>query len=69
MPLSLLGPGNGGRIRRISGSGDVRRFLGNLGFVEGMDVSVISDIGGNVIVSLLDSRVAINREMASHIYV
>ncbi len=69
MPLSMLGLGNGGRIQRISGSGEVRRFLGNLGFVEGREVKVLSDLGGDVIVGILDSRVAINRDMARHIYV
>ena len=69
MPLSMLGLGNGGRIQRISGSGEVRRFLGNLGSVEGREVKVLSDLGGDVIVGILDSRVAINRDMARHIYV
>ena len=69
MPLSMIGPGAAGRIQRISGSGEVRRFLSGLGFIEGREVKVLSDIGGNVIVGILDSRIAINRDMASHIYV
>ncbi len=69
MPLSMIGTGRSGKIQRISGSGDVRRFLANLGFVEGKEVTVLSEMGGNVIVGILDSRVAINRDMARHIYV
>lgn len=69
MPLSLLSSGNSGKIARISGSGDIRRYLQNLGFIEGMEVKVLSDIGGDVIVGVLDSRIALNKEMASHIYV
>lgn len=69
MPLSLLSSGNSGKIARISGSGDIRRYLQNLGFIEGREVKVLSDIGGDVIVGVLDSRIALNREMASHIYV
>ena len=69
MPLSLLSSGNSGKIARISGSGDIRRYLQNLGFIEGREVKVLSDIGGDVIVGILDSRVAINRDMARHIYV
>lgn len=69
MPLSMIGLGKSGRIQKITGSGDVRRFLGNLGFVEGREVTVLSDLGGDVIVGVLDSRVAINRDMARHIYV
>ena len=69
MPLSMIGTGQSGKIQRISGSGDVRRFLANLGFVEGKEVTVLSEMGGDVIVGILDSRVAINRDMARHIYV
>ncbi len=69
MPLSMIGLGKSGKIQKITGSGEVRRFLSNLGFVEGREVSVLSDLGGDVIVGILDSRIAINREMARHIYV
>ena len=65
----MIGLGKSGKIQRISGSGDVRRFLSNLGFVEGREVTVLSDLGGDVIVGILDSRIAINRDMARHIYV
>ena len=44
-------------------------FLANLGFVVGSEVTVISAIGGNVIVNIKDSRVAINQDMARHIMV
>ena len=69
MPLSMIGTGRSGKIQRISGSGDVRRFLANLGFVEGKEVTVLSEMGGNVIVGILDSRVAINRDIAMKIRV
>ncbi len=46
-----------------------KRFLANLGFVVGSEVTVISAIGGNVIVNIKDSRVAINQDMARHIMV
>ncbi len=44
-------------------------FLSNLGFVQGAEVTVLSAIGGNVIVNIKDSRVAINKDMARHIMV
>ncbi len=69
MPLSMMGTGMSGMIRRVTGSGEIRRFLQNLGFIEGREVTVLSDIGGDVIVGVLDSRIAINRDMARHIYV
>lgn len=69
MPLNMIGAGNSALVRRISGNDEIRRYLGNLGFVSGAEVSIVSEIGGNVIVNVKDSRVAINREMASHILV
>ena len=48
---------------------ETRRFLNNLGFVVGAEVSVVSAIGGNVIVNIKDSRVAINKDMAKRIMV
>ena len=56
-------------IQRIGGSEETRRFLANLGFVQGAEVTVLSAIGGNVIVNIKDSRVAINKDMARHIMV
>lgn len=41
---------------------ETRRFLANLGFVQGAEVTVLSAIGGNVIVNIKDSRVAINKD-------
>ena len=56
-------------IKKISGKEEVRRFLENLGFVAGAQVLLISKIGGNVIVQIRDSRVAISKEMAQKIIV
>ena len=69
MPLSMVGDGEEFLIKKISGKEEVRRFLENLGFVAGTQVSLVSKIGGNVIVQGKDSRVAISREMAQKIIV
>lgn len=69
MPLSLLGSGGIGTVCSLRGQEDTRRFLENLGFVPGTAVSVVSEIGGNVIVSVKDTRVAISRAMANKIFV
>ena len=69
MPLNMIGAGNSAFVRRVSGNDETRRYLGNLGFVDGAEVHVVSEIGGNVIVSIKDSRIAINKDMASHILV
>ena len=69
MPLTKLNIGETGEIKRIGGNEETRRFLNNLGFVVGAEVSVVSAIGGNVIVNIKDSRVAINKDMAKRIMV
>ena len=69
MPLSMVGDGEEFLIKKISGKEEVRRFLENLGFVAGTQGSLVSKIGGNVIVQVKDSRVAISREMAQKIIV
>ena len=65
-PLNI---GETGEIKRIGGNEETRRFLNNLGFVVGAEVVVVSAIGGNVIVNIKDSRVAINEDMAKRIMV
>ena len=69
MPLTMLNIGETGEIKRIGGNEETRRFLNNLGFVVRTEVSVVSAIGGNVIVNIKDSRVAINEDMAKRIMV
>lgn len=69
VPLSMVKTGETNSIKKIGGKEDVRRFLENLGFVTGGKITVVSVIGGNVIVNIKDSRVAISREMANKILV
>ena len=69
MPLTLAGIGEVNTIRRVGGNEETRRFLENLGFLAGTKITVLSAIGGNVIVNVRDSRVAINADMARHIMV
>lgn len=64
MPLTMMTTGESNVIRRVSGNEETRRFLENLGFVVGTKIEVLSSLGGNVIVNVKDSRVAINRDMA-----
>ena len=69
MPLTMAPVGKASKIQRVGGNDETKRFLANLGFVVGSEVTVISAIGGNVIVNIKDSRVAINQDMARHIMV
>lgn len=69
MPLTMAGIGENNVISRVGGNEETRRFLANLGFVVGAEVVVLSKIGGNVIVNVKDSRVAVNEDMARHIMI
>ena len=69
MPLSMVTDGESFLIKKIIGKEETRRFLENLGFVAGAEVSMISKINGNVIVQVKESRVAISREMAQKIII
>lgn len=69
MPLTMLNAGETNTIKRLGGKEETKRFLENLGFVIGGNVTVVSDIGGNLIVNVKDSRVAIGRDMANKIMV
>ena len=69
MPLTMVQNGEPTVIRRVGGKEETRRFLENLGFVAGGVVTVISETGGNMIVNVKDSRVAIVKDMANKIMV
>ncbi len=69
MPLSFATVGESATVRRIGGSPAVKKHLENLGFVPGSAVSVVSTLGGNVIVQVKDARVAISAEMAQKIMI
>ena len=69
LTLSLANKDEEYTIRKIGGSPEVKKHLENLGFVAGGSVSVISSIGGNLIVKVKESRVAINDEMARRIMI
>lgn len=69
MPLTMAKIGEVSVIKKVGGKEEARKFLESLGFVTGGAVTVISEIGGNMIVNVKDSRVAINREMANKIMI
>ncbi|MGE4213742.1 MAG: ferrous iron transport protein A [Anaerotignaceae bacterium] len=69
MPLSMVSNGEKMVIKQINGKDETRRFLENLGFVTGGDVIVVSEMCGNMIVNVKDTRVAISKSMANRIMV
>ena len=68
-PLILAAAGETNTIRKVSGNPEVKKHLEDLGFVVGGEVTVVSAIGGNLIVNVKESRIAISREMAGKIMV
>ena len=69
MPLTLASVGEENMILKIGGNPEVRSHLENLGFVAGGSVTVVSTIGGNLIVNVKNSRIAISRELAGKIMI
>lgn len=69
MPLTLASEDTVNIIRRVGGCPEVKKHLENLGFVAGGSVRIVSRLGGNVIVNVKESRVAISEEMARKIMV
>lgn len=67
MPLALADPGKLLHVEAIRGKDDVKRFLTNLGFVQGAEVVLISEMNGNVIVNVMGTRVAVSKSMATRI--
>ena len=69
MPLILADSGSENIVRKVGGTAEVRQHLADLGFNVGTPVTVVAAMGGNVIVKVKESRVAISREMAQRIFV
>ena len=68
-PLTMAGAGETVTIRKISGKDEVRQHLAELGFVVDSDVTVVSEIEGNLIVQVKDSRIALDKTMANRILI
>ncbi|MDD3822527.1 MAG: FeoA family protein [Sphaerochaetaceae bacterium] len=69
MPLTFVKVGESASIKMVLGKDETRRFLGSLGFTAGESVTVVSENGGNLILSIRDSRIALDRSMAQRIQV
>ncbi len=69
MPLTMATMGEVNKIVKVGGNEETRRCLEKLGFVAGTEITVVSSIGGNLIVNVKDSRIAVNEDMARHIVI
>ena len=68
-PLTLAKPGETVTIRKITGKDELRQHLAELGFVVDSTVTVVSEIAGNLILQVKDSRIALDRSMANRIMI
>ena len=69
MPLSMAQSGETQVVKKILGKDETKRFLESLGFIEGARVTIVSELAGNLIVNVKDTRVAISKSMANRIMV
>ena len=69
MPLTMAKPGETVTIRKITGKDETRQHLAELGFVVDSDVTVVSEISGNLILQVKDSRIALDKSMANRIMI
>ena len=69
MPLTLANVGEENMIKKIGGKPEVKKHLENLGFVAGGNVTIVTTMGGNIIVIVKESRIAISKEMAQKIMI
>lgn len=69
MPLTMVRCGETTTVKQIHGKDDARRFLESLGFVEGGKVTVISEMCGNLIVNVKETRIALSKTMANKIMI
>lgn len=69
MPLTMAKQGQECVIKKVGGKIETKKFLETLGFVVGCVVIVVSEVGGNLIIHIKDSRVAIGKEMANKILI
>ena len=69
MPLTMARPGETVTIRKITGRDEVRQHLAELGFVVDGTVTVVSEIAGNLILQVKDSRIALDKSMANRVMI
>ena len=69
MPLAFADPGTELVIKRVGGKPEMKKHLEDLGFVTGGRVTIVSEMAGNLIVNVKETRIAVSREMAQKILV
>ncbi len=69
MPLTMLAPGKEAVINICKAKDATKKFLEGLGIIPGVTISVVSEMSGNLIVSVKGARLALNKGVAQQLYV
>ncbi len=69
MPITFANIGEENIIRKVGGNPDVKRHLENLGLVAGKQISVVNRLGDNLVLSVMGTRVALSRDLATKIMI
>lgn len=69
MPLTMAKPGETVVIRKVTGKDELRRHLAELGFVADSAVTVISEMSGNLILQVKESRIALDKTLANRVMI
>ena len=67
MPLAFAAPGDDLMVGQVKGTAEVKQHLADLGFVPGTRMNILSQSKGDVILTILDSKLCITRQMAEKI--
>ena len=67
LPLPTAQEGEGLEIKKITGNDATRLHLAEMGFTVGSKITVVPRMGGNMILQVRDSRVALDESMARRI--
>lgn len=69
MPLTMAKPGETVIIRQVTGRDELRRHLAELGFVADSAVTIISEMSGNLILQVKESRIALDKTLANRVMI
>jgi ferrous iron transport protein A len=69
MPLTMLIPGKEAIVNACKAKNSTKKFLEGLGIMPGVPISVISEMGGNLIVCVKGARLALSKGIAQQLLV
>ncbi|MBR0398359.1 MAG: ferrous iron transport protein A [Eubacterium sp.] len=67
MPITMANPGETVQVKRIIGKDEIQRHLNELGMIEGINVTVVQNNGGNMILQVKSGRIALDEKLARRV--